>query len=97
MAVKLSIEPSLFLRYLVDSVEDGPLVSMPFRQFIYSLGSRSSAPGGGSASAAIGAMVSLVNWNENTMSQSAVVEFRLLKYMLRIPKRFCLLFYQKMA
>lgn len=33
---------------------------MPFRQFIYSLGSRSSAPGGGSASAAIGAMVSLV-------------------------------------
>lgn len=30
---------------------------MPLRQFIYSLGSRSSAPGGGSASAAIAAMV----------------------------------------
>lgn len=32
---------------------------MSLRQFIYSLGSRSSAPGGGSASAAIGAMVSI--------------------------------------
>ena len=40
-------------------VEDGPLVSLPLRQFIYSLGSRSSAPGGGSASAAIAAMVSV--------------------------------------
>ena len=53
---------------------------MPFRQFIYSLGSRSSAPGGGSASAAIGAMVSfivkeLIARNENTLCQSAVIEF----------------------
>ena len=46
---------------MVGDVEDGPLVSMPFRQFIYSLGSRSSAPGGGSASAAIAAMVRLAN------------------------------------
>jgi len=54
------------IEYLVDSAEDGPLVSMPFRQFIYSLGSRSSAPGGGSASAAIGAMgvalAAMVGW-----------------------------------
>ena len=48
----------LCTRYLVESAEDGPLVSMPLRQFIYSLGSRSPAPGGGSASAAIAAMVS---------------------------------------
>ena len=46
---------------MVGDVEDGPLVSMPLRQFIYSLGSRSSAPGGGSASAAIAAMVRLAN------------------------------------
>ena len=46
---------------MVGDVEDGPLVSMPFRHFIYSLGSRSSAPGGGSASAAIAAMVRLAN------------------------------------
>ena len=51
--------PHLCTRYLVGGADDGPLVSMPLRQFIYSLGSRSSAPGGGSASAAIAAMVSL--------------------------------------
>lgn len=54
------------IEYLVDDAEDGPLVSMPFRQFIYSLGSRSSAPGGGSASAAIAAMgvalATMVGW-----------------------------------
>lgn len=54
------------IEYLVESAEDGPLVSMPLRQFIYSLGSRSSAPGGGSASAAIAAMgaalATMVGW-----------------------------------
>ena len=43
----------------MDSTEDGPLVSLPLRQFIYSLGSRSSVPGGGSAAAAMAAMVSI--------------------------------------
>ncbi|KAL9967956.1 hypothetical protein ACROYT_G026274 [Oculina patagonica] len=54
------------IEYIVDGAEDGPLVSMPLRQFIYSLGARSSAPGGGSASAAIGAMgvalATMVGW-----------------------------------
>ncbi|XP_068715749.1 formimidoyltransferase-cyclodeaminase-like [Montipora foliosa] len=54
------------IEYLVDSTEDGPLVSLPLRQFIYSLGSRSSAPGGGSASAAMAAMgvalATMVGW-----------------------------------
>lgn len=54
------------IEYMVGDVEDGPLVSMSLRQFIYSLGSRSSAPGGGSASAAIAAMgvalATMVGW-----------------------------------
>lgn len=54
------------IEYLVGGADDGPLVSMPLRQFIYSLGSRSSAPGGGSASAAIAAMgvalATMVGW-----------------------------------
>lgn len=54
------------IEYLVETCEDGPLVSMSLRQFIYSLGSRSSAPGGGSASAAIAAMgvalATMVGW-----------------------------------
>ncbi|XP_015773211.1 PREDICTED: formimidoyltransferase-cyclodeaminase-like [Acropora digitifera] len=54
------------IEYLVGGADDGPLVSLPLRQFIYSLGSRSSAPGGGSASAAIAAMgvalATMVGW-----------------------------------
>ena len=42
---------------MIASNADGPLASSSLRQFIYALGSRSSAPGGGSASAAIAAMV----------------------------------------
>ena len=43
---------------MVGGDEDGPLVSMSLKGFIHSLGSRSSAPGGGSAAAAIAAIVS---------------------------------------
>lgn len=54
------------IEYLVGGADDGPLVLLPLRQFIYSLGSRSSAPGGGSASAAIAAMgvalATMVGW-----------------------------------
>lgn len=37
---------------------DGPLVSKSLKDFILSIGARTSAPGGGSAAAAIGAIVS---------------------------------------
>ena len=50
------------LSYMVGGNEDGPLVSMPLKEFICSLGARSSAPGGGSASAAVAAIVSRVNY-----------------------------------
>lgn len=73
---------------------------MPFRQFIYSLGSRSSAPGGGSASAAIGAMVSLVKglitWEWITVGQSAVIEFVIFAEV-HITEEILFLIFQEMA
>lgn len=36
---------------------DGPLVSMSLKSFILSVGARTSAPGGGSVAAAVGALV----------------------------------------
>ena len=45
------------IEYMIGLNEDGPLVSMSVRQFIESLSSRTSTPGGGSASAAFAAMV----------------------------------------
>lgn len=44
-------------RYMVKSQEDGQLVSLSLRQFVQSVGARTAAPGGGSVSAAVGAMV----------------------------------------
>ena len=77
--MSLSNEPVLSARYIVDSVEDGPLMSMPLRQFIYSLGSRSSAPGGGSASAAIAAMVStgIHHHHHHRLSRSFSCQYRI--------------------
>ena len=42
---------------MIESNKDGPLASSTLRQFISALSSRCSTPGGGSASAAIAAMV----------------------------------------
>lgn len=49
---------------------DGPLVSKTLRDFILSIGARTSAPGGGSAAAAIGAIVS---YYFTTVSSSLLV------------------------
>ncbi len=46
------------LRYRVGSNADGPLVSSSVRSFVEQLSARTSAPGGGSASACIASMVS---------------------------------------
>ena len=45
-------------RYMIDAGSDGPPSSMSLKSFILNVGARSSAPGGGSVSAAVGAMVS---------------------------------------
>lgn len=44
-------------RYVIGSNKNGPLVSMPLCELIHSLGSRTASPGGGSASAAVAAIV----------------------------------------
>ncbi|XP_063322602.1 formimidoyltransferase-cyclodeaminase [Pelmatolapia mariae] len=44
------------IEYMVKSQEDGQLVSLSLRQFVQSVGARTAAPGGGSVSAAVGAM-----------------------------------------
>lgn len=45
-------------RYMVkDSEEDSRLVSQSLQQFVRSVGARTAAPGGGSVSAAVAAMV----------------------------------------
>ena len=44
-------------RYCIRSNADGPLVSSTIRSFVEQLGARTSAPGGGSASACIASMV----------------------------------------
>ncbi len=48
----------LTLRYCVASSADGPLASASVRSFVEQLAARTSAPGGGSASACIASMVS---------------------------------------
>lgn len=46
------------IRYMVKGgEEDGRLVSQSLQQFVHSVGARTAAPGGGSVSAAVGAMV----------------------------------------
>lgn len=54
------------IEYVIDSNKIGPLASMSLNDFIYSLGSRTPSPGGGSASAtvaSIGAALSvMVGW-----------------------------------
>lgn len=44
-------------RYMVRSQDDRRLVSLSLQQFVKSVGARTAAPGGGSVSAAIAAMV----------------------------------------
>ncbi|XP_072179577.1 formimidoyltransferase-cyclodeaminase-like [Diadema setosum] len=55
-----SLEPfnprEKIIEYMIDADADGPLASMSLKSFIINVGARSSAPGGGSVSAAIGAM-----------------------------------------
>ena len=48
---------SVTSRYVIGSNKNGPLVSIPLCEFIHSLGSRTASPGGGSASAAVAAIV----------------------------------------
>lgn len=47
---------------MVSRNEDGPLISLSLKEFVLSLGDRTSAPGGGSASAAVAAMVSSLDF-----------------------------------
>lgn len=49
--------PRLFVRYMVKPQEDSRLVSLSLQQFVHSVGARTAAPGGGSVSAAIAALV----------------------------------------
>lgn len=46
---------------MIDLNKDGRLVAGSVRHFVESLAARSSAPGGGAASAAIAAMVSSIS------------------------------------
>ena len=48
----------MFCRYKIGATMDGPLVSGSVRSFIEQLGARTSAPGGGSASALVATVVS---------------------------------------
>ena len=49
---------AVFCRYRIGATKDGPLVSGSVRSFIEQLGARTSAPGGGSASALVATVVS---------------------------------------
>ncbi|KAM4711313.1 formimidoyltransferase-cyclodeaminase [Anableps anableps] len=44
------------IEYMMRSQEEGGLTSLSLRQFVHSVGARTAAPGGGSVSAAIGAL-----------------------------------------
>lgn len=44
------------IEYMVEGEQDGPLIRQTVREFVESVGARSSAPGGGSVSALMGAM-----------------------------------------
>ena len=44
---------------MIDQNKDGPLLAGSLRHFVESLAARTSAPGGGAASAAIAAMVNM--------------------------------------
>ena len=48
----------MFCRYKIGATKDGPLVSGSVHSFIEQLGARTSAPGGGSASALVATVVS---------------------------------------
>lgn len=48
-------------RYMVKPQDDRRLVSLSLQQFVKSVGARTAAPGGGSVSAAIAAMVGSVS------------------------------------
>eukprot|EP00112_Aurelia_sp_Birch-Aquarium-sp1_P025141 Seg822.2 transcript_id=Seg822.2/GoldUCD/mRNA.D3Y31 product=Formimidoyltransferase-cyclodeaminase protein_id=Seg822.2/GoldUCD/D3Y31 len=65
-SIKPFVPEQRIIEYMVGTLKDGPLASSSLQQFIFALGSRSSAPGGGSASAAIAAMGSalglMVGW-----------------------------------
>jgi len=54
------------IEYMIDRDTDGPLIKMTVREFVEEVGSRSSAPGGGSVSALIGslgaALGAMVGW-----------------------------------
>ncbi|PIK49677.1 hypothetical protein BSL78_13444 [Apostichopus japonicus] len=54
------------IEYMVKTKADGPLVSMSLKSFILNVGARSSAPGGGSVAAAVGAvgagLATMVGW-----------------------------------
>ncbi|MEQ2191535.1 hypothetical protein XENOCAPTIV_030124 [Xenoophorus captivus] len=45
------------IEYMVKSQEEGGLISLSLQQFVHSVGARTAAPGGGSVSAAIAALV----------------------------------------
>jgi glutamate formiminotransferase/formiminotetrahydrofolate cyclodeaminase len=47
------------IRYVIGQNKDGPLLGGSVRHFVENLAARSSAPGGGAASAAIAAMVNI--------------------------------------
>ena len=49
-------------RYKIGATQDGPLVSSSVRSFVEQLGARTSAPGGGSASALVATVVSGCEW-----------------------------------
>lgn len=61
-------------RYMVTSQDDRRLVSLSLQQFVQSVGARTAAPGGGSVSAAVAA---LVRTNEFVI-QSPLTKTRLL-------------------
>eukprot|EP00795_Rhopilema_esculentum_P014679 gene14679-5770_t len=65
-SIKPFIPEQRIIEFMVGTEKSSPLASSSLRQFIYALGSRSSAPGGGSAAAAIAAMGSalglMVGW-----------------------------------
>lgn len=63
-------------RYMVKGQEEGQLRSLTLRQFVHSVGARTAAPGGGSVSAAIAALVGSSQSSDGVHIQVLIVILR---------------------
>lgn len=64
--------------------DDGPLVSQTVRNFIRSVGDRTTAPGGGSVSALVGALVSSINTGYSITSLPLSLHYSMTKQKVKV-------------